>query len=309
MKKLGREELLGAFLGLCLVCLAALLFWGFSDGKQPQEIVRKYFASTPGPTSTPRPTPTPHPTATPTFRDWFDKGMANLVEGRYRAAIENFDEAIRLNPVHAPSYANRGVAKGNLHRNEAAILDYSRAIELDPSDACVFHNRGASKARLSQFQEAVTDLDSAINKRPRFDEAYTSRGWFKMMLKQYQGAIDDFDQAIGMKSDLGTGSHIELCPAEEEPEQHLTPTPGSTPTSGPSPTPTPTSTPNPCPTYCFSDDEARYIGTYLGRGHAYYFLGDNQAALADLEIALEMAQKYGDIKSAESAQDLIDTIK
>jgi len=168
---------------------------------------------------------------------------------------------------------------------------------------------------LKQFQEAVKDLDSAIVLRSRFDEAFTSRGSAKLWLKEYKSAIEDFDRAISMRSDLGLGTKIELCPAEEEPQQEVSPTPDSAPapdtapTSGQTATPTPTSTPNPCPSDCFSDNDARFIRTYLLRGQAHYSLGNYEAALVDLEIALELAHKYEDTESAESAQSLIDAIK
>jgi len=241
--------------------------------------------------------------------------MEDLLAGRYRAAIGNFDEAIGLNPDFAPSYNQRGVAKGRLHRNEEAILDFSRAIEIESSNACYFLNRGITKVNLKQFQEAVKDLDSAIVLRSRFDEAFTSRGSAKLWLKEYKSAIEDFDRAISMRSDLGLGTKIELCPAEEEPQQEVSPTPDSAPapdtapTSGQTATPTPTSTPNPCPSDCFSDNDARFIRTYLLRGQAHYSLGNYEAALVDLEIALELAHKYEDTESAESAQSLIDAIK
>ena len=50
----------------------------------------------------PRPTSTPRPTPTPPFSYWFSEGTDDLDEGRYRAAIGNFDEAIRLNPDSGP---------------------------------------------------------------------------------------------------------------------------------------------------------------------------------------------------------------
>ncbi len=303
------KELGSAVLSLIILCVGFLI-WVVAGGKQPQELVRQYFPSTvSGPTATPRPTPTP------SFSYWFNQGRDDLLEGRYRVAIGNFDEAIRLKPDSAPSYNSRGVAKGSLHLDKEAILDYSRAIEKDPSNACYFANRGTAKADLKQFPEALKDLDYAISLRSRFDEAFTRRGYVKLLLKEYKSAIEDFDQAISMRNEPGTGTKIELCPAEEEIEQGISPTPGSTPTpdtaqtSGQTATPTPTLTPNPCPSACFSDNDARFIKTYLWRGQAHYALRNYPAALADLEIALELAHKYEDTESAESAQYLIDDIE
>ena len=118
----------------------------------------------------------------PDYRYWFDKGMDNLTAGRYRTAIEDFDQAIRLNPDLALAYMNRGVAKGRIGHNREAILDYSKAIELDSSDACAFRNRSAVSARMKRFDHALADLDTAINLRSRHDEAYTAGARFSFHL-------------------------------------------------------------------------------------------------------------------------------
>jgi len=169
-----KEKPLGLIRALGLVLFGALLFWIFSDRDQFLEDVQQFITlPTPGPSSTPSPTATPSPTPTPTFRYWFDKAMADLREGQYRAAIESFDEAIRLKPDFALSYMNRGVAKGRLRLNEEAILDYSHSISLDPSDACAYRNRGITKIRLEEFQQALKDLNTAISLRSGYDEAIT----------------------------------------------------------------------------------------------------------------------------------------
>ena len=249
-----KKELGGAIVSLCFLCFVGFMAWVVTGGKPPQEFVRQFFPFTASSlTATPQPISTPRPTPTPPFSYWFNEGRDDLLEGRYRAAIGNFDEAIRLNPDFAPSYNSRGVAKGSLYLNEEAILDYSRAIEIESSNACYFLNRGISKANLKQFQEALKDLDYAIKLWPRFDEHSPTGGYAKLRLEEYKSAIEDFDQAIGMRDVLGAGTKIELCPAEEETQQEVSPTPsstpapGTTPTSGHTATPTPTLTPNPCP--------------------------------------------------------------
>jgi len=112
-----------------------------------------------------------------------------------------------------------------------------------------------------------------------------------------------------MRVEEGTGFKPTPCPPEEDQEKPGTPAVSATPTSGSTPTPTPTPTPNPCPSECFDDNDARFIRTFLGRAEAHYHQGNYQAALADLEIALKLAQNYGDDESAEIAQDMIDAIR
>jgi tetratricopeptide (TPR) repeat protein len=45
---------------------------------------------------------------------------------------------------------------------EKAIQDYNQAIELDPEYAHAFNNRGLAYADLKQFEKAIQDYNQAI---------------------------------------------------------------------------------------------------------------------------------------------------
>ncbi len=58
-------------------------------------------------------------------------------------------------------YFNRGVVmqkKGDLQQ---AVQDYSQAINIDPSSAKAYYNRAIAKMALSQAEEALKDLEIA----------------------------------------------------------------------------------------------------------------------------------------------------
>ena len=50
--------------------------------------------------------------------------------GDYAGTITDYDEAIRLNPKEARSYANRGIANRNLNNIQEAEMDFQTALEL-----------------------------------------------------------------------------------------------------------------------------------------------------------------------------------
>ncbi len=56
--------------------------------------------------------------------------------------LENFNQAIRLDPDNAELYRNRGVAYKKLGQFYYALRDFSRAIKLDPDDADSYNHRG-----------------------------------------------------------------------------------------------------------------------------------------------------------------------
>ena len=79
---------------------------------------------------------------------------------------------------------------------ERAIEDYNQAIRLNPNFALAFYNRGLAYARKFQFERAIEDYNEAIRLAPKYAPAFTNRGLAKFNTRQYDRAIEDFDQAI-----------------------------------------------------------------------------------------------------------------
>lgn len=101
----------------------------------------------------------------------YQRGIANFQSGRYRAAIANYDRALRLEPDAARIYGNRGLAKRILGRYREAVADYDQALRLEPDTAYIYANRAGAKSALGQYQEATADYDQALRLEP--DDAYT----------------------------------------------------------------------------------------------------------------------------------------
>ena len=127
---------------------------------------------------------------------YFNQGSVNYHESNYQEAIENYTQAIKLDPNNAYAYFNRGVAKAKLKGYPEAIKDYTEAIRLDPNSAEAYYNRGGVKSDLGDYQEARKDYDKAIEIDPKNAPAYNNRGIAKALLKDYQGAIQDLTEAI-----------------------------------------------------------------------------------------------------------------
>ncbi len=50
--------------------------------------------------------------------------------GKYQQAIEDFNQALLLNPNYVDAYMNRGIAYVNLNQLENACTDFQKACEL-----------------------------------------------------------------------------------------------------------------------------------------------------------------------------------
>ena len=71
-----------------------------------------------------------------------DRGVALRAKGDIAGAINDFAEAIKLNPDYARAYADRGSARLMQHDLDGAIADLDAAIGLEPNDAGALMTRG-----------------------------------------------------------------------------------------------------------------------------------------------------------------------
>ncbi len=72
------------------------------------------------------------------------------------------DEAVRLNPIFARAYRERGAAYAGLGQYQRAIQDYDEAIRLDPQDVFTYFKRVFAHAFLGMDAEAQEDIDRAV---------------------------------------------------------------------------------------------------------------------------------------------------
>ena len=87
----------------------------------------------------------------------------------------------------AKAYSHRGIANRDLGEYRRAIEDYDQALRLDPGDADYYQNRGISYEYLGDYERAARDWEQAI----RIDGAWAI--WWQEYMKgkgHYAGAID-----------------------------------------------------------------------------------------------------------------------
>jgi tetratricopeptide (TPR) repeat protein len=75
--------------------------------------------------------------------------------------LEDFTEAIRLNPNHAPAVMNRGNTRKDKGDLEGALQDYNEAIRLKPDFAEAVMNRGNTRKDKGDLEGALPAKRSA----------------------------------------------------------------------------------------------------------------------------------------------------
>jgi lipoprotein NlpI len=125
-----------------------------------------------------------------------NRGVAYARKRDYDHAIQDYDEAIRLNPGHADAFSNRGVAYARKGDYDRAILNYDQAIRLNPDHASAFYDRGNAYRRKGDYDQAVQNYDQAIRLNPGRASAYSNRGIAYASKGDDDRAIQDYDEAI-----------------------------------------------------------------------------------------------------------------
>ena len=133
-----------------------------SDTPSPEvKILPTFAALTPLATPSPLPIPTATSEVTLGGTSHLESGDKYAAQGNYQKAIEEYTEAIRIDPEHHVAFFNRGVAYYELGEYERAIQDYDEAIRLNPQDARAYYNRGGAYVALGKTKEAERDFQKA----------------------------------------------------------------------------------------------------------------------------------------------------
>jgi predicted O-linked N-acetylglucosamine transferase (SPINDLY family) len=119
----------------------------------------------------------------------------------FATAVELFDRALKINPLHASSLYNRGIALRNLKRSEEALDSYDRALRIKPDYAEALCSRGNALRDLKRWEEALDSYDRALGIRPAYAEALLNRGNALRDQRRLDEAVASYDRAIEAQPD------------------------------------------------------------------------------------------------------------
>jgi tetratricopeptide (TPR) repeat protein len=105
-----------------------------------------------------------------------NRGVAHRLKGDYDAALADYNEAIRLNPVSASAYNNRGIIFRIRHDYDHAIADDDHAIALNRDYPAAFYNRALAYTEKSDYDHAIADFDMVLKFNPNNALAMYARG-------------------------------------------------------------------------------------------------------------------------------------
>lgn len=121
----------------------------------------------------------------------------------YDRLISSYDTLIKQQPNNASYYYNnRGNIRLDIKDYPGAIEDYNQAIKLDPNSPVGYYNRGIVRYRLKYFQAARRDYQLALNKDGKYYPALVNIGLIEYENGAIQQAIIRWQQALKIDANL-----------------------------------------------------------------------------------------------------------
>jgi tetratricopeptide (TPR) repeat protein len=150
-----------------------------------------------------------------TVADHVDLGRAFVKEGDYRAAADEFDRALALDPRDFWANFLRGACAYRLQQYHDAVGSFQSCIVLSaeaPETAHCYVNRAIAQSALGNTDAALADYDHALRLDGKLAAAWLYRGLLHLQHKDHAAAITDLDQALSHGADAST-THFHLAQA------------------------------------------------------------------------------------------------
>jgi tetratricopeptide (TPR) repeat protein len=123
-------------------------------------------------------------------------GIAYDEVGRYEEAIEEFQEALRLDSGYIEVHNNLAVTYDKMGRYEEAIMELQEALRINPDYMEAHTNLGNIYVKLGRYDQAIAELKEAIKLNPSYAPAHNNLGNIYAEQKRNQEAIEEFQEAL-----------------------------------------------------------------------------------------------------------------
>ncbi len=129
--------------------------------------------------------------------DYYNKrGREFELEGMFNRAIEEYTQAILVDPGFVEAYLGRGWAHEANGEHRLAIRSYSQAIKLNPLYAAAYLGRGWAYEQLGKPDRAILEYGQAIKSTPDYADAYLNRGILNFYRNRAELAARDFSMVL-----------------------------------------------------------------------------------------------------------------
>ncbi|NJN59199.1 MAG: tetratricopeptide repeat protein [Leptolyngbyaceae cyanobacterium SL_5_9] len=121
---------------------------------------------------------------------------------QYQPALDQYDQAIALNPDNAEAHWGRCYSLVYMQQIDSGITACDQALAIQPEYPEALWLKGYALDQKQQHTESLKLYEQAIALKPDFAQAWSNKGTALLLLGEPQQAIDAFDRATELDPDL-----------------------------------------------------------------------------------------------------------
>ena len=142
----------------------------------------------------------------------FNEAVSFVKAKDYKAAIEEYNNSIDIDPKYTKALYNRGNAYMQLKEYTLAAKDYKRTIKLQDSHAKAHYYLAYCQMQLDDNANALISFTRALKHDNSLIKAHYYRGYIQMIDKNYERAIQDFNGTLALDhSNFKAAYNMALC--------------------------------------------------------------------------------------------------
>ncbi len=134
-----------------------------------------------------------------TYYDY--RGRAYRSLGQYKAAINDYTQALNIYPQSVQYLVGRASAYKYMGQNKKAIDDLDTAIRLDRYNKSALNERGLMYYDANRYREAKRDLMNALTMHDENSTAYRYLGFIAQVKKRYTEAVRHLTRSVEIDPD------------------------------------------------------------------------------------------------------------
>ena len=135
------------------------------------------------------------PTSPQTAQEYYDRGTIRAQNKEYYEAIQDYTQAISINPKFVDAYLKRCEMRYKLGDNQGVLDDCHEVFNINPQVAKAHYYQGRARYSLGYVQPAVDSYSFAIAQDKNYPQAHYYRGVAYKDLQDIASAASDFTKA------------------------------------------------------------------------------------------------------------------
>jgi len=136
------------------------------------------------------------PTKEDLFNSLTDRGAAFIYLESYQPAIQDYEQALKLNPNAIGVYANVAMIYKRQENYEKAKELCMKGLEMSPTDGTLLNNLGLIYIEEKKYAEAIDLYNQLLDANDEDPIALSNRGFAKTKLGKYEEATSDLNRSI-----------------------------------------------------------------------------------------------------------------